>query len=81
MAYLEQLASERIRIKDRIELLFNFRILRTRPFDNWDKRMSAFYSLQLHYYDKVLQDKKTELAAHEEALRLGNFKALLEELT
>ncbi|KPX46981.1 ATP-binding protein, partial [Pseudomonas savastanoi pv. glycinea] len=64
-----------------MELLFNFRILRTRPFDNWDKRMSAFYSLQLHYYDKVLQDKKTELAAHEEALRLGNFKALLEELT
>lgn len=81
MAYLEQLSSERIRIKDRIELLFNFRILRTRPFDNWDKRMSAFYSLQLHYYDKVLQGKKAELAAHEEALRVGNFKALLEELT
>ncbi|MFA1030081.1 ATP-binding protein [Pseudomonas syringae pv. helianthi] len=81
MAYLEHLASERIRIKDRIELLFNFRILRTRPFDNWDKRMSAFYSLQLHYYDKVLQGKKAELAAHEEALRVGNFKALLEELT
>ncbi|MDU8498233.1 AAA domain-containing protein [Pseudomonas syringae] len=81
MAYLEQLASERIRIKDRIELLFNFRVLRTRPFDNWDKRMSAFYSLQLHYYDKVLQGKKAELAAHEEALRVGNFNALLEELT
>ncbi|WP_183138679.1 AAA domain-containing protein [Pseudomonas syringae group genomosp. 3] len=81
MAYLEQLASKRIRIKDRIELLFNFRILRTRPFDNWEKRMSAFYSLQRHYYDKVLQEKRAELAGQEEALRVGNFKALLDELT
>ncbi len=81
MAYLEQLAGERIRIKDRIELLFNFRILRTRPLDNWDKRKSVFYSLQLHYYNKVLLEKRTALANHEEELRVGNFSVLLEELT
>ncbi|RML59529.1 hypothetical protein APX70_01066, partial [Pseudomonas syringae pv. maculicola] len=59
----------------------NFRILRTGKLNDRGKRMSAFYSLQLDYYDKVLQKKKRELSAHEEALRIGNFNALLEELT
>ncbi|WP_297845788.1 AAA domain-containing protein [Pseudomonas sp.] len=81
MAYLAQLADERIRIKDRIELLFNFRILRTKPLDDWDKRKSVFYGLQLHYYDEALLEKKTALAVYQEELRLGNFKVLLEELT
>ncbi|MBM0208988.1 AAA domain-containing protein [Pseudomonas syringae group genomosp. 3] len=81
MAYLPHIPSDRIRIKDRIELLFNFRILRTGKLNDRGKRMSAFYSLQLDYYDKVLQKKKRELSAHEEALRIGNFNALLEELT
>ncbi len=81
MAYLAQLAGERVRIKDRVELLFNFWILRTRPLDDRDKRTSLFYGLQLHYYDKILLEKKTALAVCEEALRRGNFEALLEELT
>ncbi|KPX33548.1 ATP-binding protein [Pseudomonas coronafaciens pv. garcae] len=81
MAYLPRIPGDRIRIKDRIGLLFNFRIVRTRSLKDREKRMSAFYSLQLHYYDAVLQKKKSELSGHEEALRVGNFKALLEELT
>ncbi|WP_230371691.1 AAA domain-containing protein [Paludibacterium denitrificans] len=32
MAYLAHLREQRIRLKDRIELLFNFRIFRTKPF-------------------------------------------------
>ncbi|APC17722.1 helicase [Pseudomonas frederiksbergensis] len=81
MAYLTHLAGGRVRIKDRIELLFNFRILRTRPFDNWEKRKSAFYGLQLHYYDKALQEKRAALASHQQALHMGNYQALLDELT
>lgn len=81
MAYLTHLAGGRVRIKDRIELLFNFRILRIRPFDNREKRKSTFYGLQLHYYDTALQEKKAALASHEQALRLGNYQALLDELT
>ncbi len=81
MAYLQHIAGTRIRIKDRIELLFNFRILRTRPLDNWEKRKAIFYSLQLHYYDKVLAEKRAALNRHEKALRVGNFDALLKELT
>jgi DNA polymerase III delta prime subunit len=81
MAYLAHLAGDRVRIKDRIELLFNFRILRIRPFDNWEKRKSTFYGLQLHYYDKALQEKKGALETVQQTLRLGNYQALLEELT
>ncbi|MCP1499892.1 RecA/RadA recombinase [Pseudomonas migulae] len=81
MAYLTHLGGDRVRVKDRIELLFNFRILRIRPFDNWEKRKSTFYGLQLHYYDKALQERKAALATHQETLRLGNYQALLDELT
>ncbi|MCI3944245.1 RecBCD enzyme subunit RecD [Pseudomonas syringae] len=81
MAYLPRIPGDRIRLKDRIELLFNFRIVRTRPLKDREKRMSAFYNLQLHYYDAVLQKKRSELAVHKETLRVGHFKALLEELT
>lgn len=81
MAYLTHLAGDRVKIKQRIELLLNFRILRIKPFDNRDKRKSTFTGLQLHYYDKALQDRKATLATHEQALRMGNYQALLDELT
>ncbi|MGF6204351.1 very-short-patch-repair endonuclease/RecA/RadA recombinase [Pseudomonas frederiksbergensis] len=81
MAYLTHLAGKRVRIKDRIEMLFNFKILRMKPFDDWAKRKSVFYGLQLHYYDKALLERKAALASHQDALRLGNYEALLEELT
>ncbi|MGJ7515964.1 AAA domain-containing protein [Pseudomonas baetica] len=81
MAYLTHLAGNRVRIRDRIEMLFNFRILRIKPFANREKRTSAFYGLQLHYYDKALQEKKAALVSHQQALKLGNYQALLDELT
>jgi hypothetical protein len=81
MAYLAYLAGNRIRLKDRVELLLKFGILRTKPFDDWEKRKSVIYALQLHYYAKALQDKEAKLAAYREALERGNFKALLDDLT
>lgn len=81
MAYLTHVAGGRIKIRDRIEFLFNFKIIRMQPFDNWAKRQSVFYGLQLHYYDKTLAERGALLAAHQETLRLGNFNMLLEELT
>ncbi|NVZ25974.1 DUF2726 domain-containing protein [Pseudomonas gingeri] len=81
MVYMAHLAESRIRLRDRVELLLNFRILRMKPFDNWDKRQSLIYSLQLHFYEKALQDKKSELASCREVLERGKFKALLDELT
>ncbi|WP_027252941.1 AAA domain-containing protein [Photobacterium halotolerans] len=80
MAYLAHLSENRIRFKDRIELLFNFKILRTNPFNDWEKRKSVIYALQLHYYEKVLRDKESELVTYREVLEHGNFKAQLDDL-
>ncbi|MBN3830910.1 AAA domain-containing protein [Burkholderia sp. Ac-20344] len=80
MAYLSYLAESRIRLKDRLELLLNFKILRAKPFDDWEKRKSVIYALQKHYYERALQEKKSALEAHREALVRGNFDALLDEL-
>jgi len=80
MAYLAHLGERRIRLKDRIELLFNFRIFRTKPFAAEEARLTVFHALQLHYYDEALQTKAAELQACREALARGNFSALLDEL-
>ncbi|MFK4135304.1 AAA domain-containing protein [Pseudomonas luteola] len=80
MAYLTHLGEQRIRLKDRIELLFNFRIFRTKPFAQGDARLSLFHALQMHYYDKALQDTEAELQMCRESLARGNFTALLDEL-
>jgi RecA/RadA recombinase len=81
MAYLTYLDTKRITIKDRIELLLNFRLLRMKPFDDWEKRKSLIYSLQLHYYEKSLQYKKASLAAYQKELEDNSFTALLNDLT
>ncbi|WP_149136817.1 AAA domain-containing protein [Cupriavidus campinensis] len=81
MAYLSHLAGRRIRLRDRIELLFNFKILGTRSISDEEGRQSAFYALQMHYYDKVLREKEAELAKYHESLERGNFQSLLDVLT
>jgi very-short-patch-repair endonuclease/RecA/RadA recombinase len=80
MAYLAYLAEGRIRLKDRVELLLNFKALRMKPFDDWEKRKSVIYALQFHYYEKALQDKKSALAVYRKELEHGNFNSLLDEL-
>ncbi len=81
MAYLAHLGEQSVKLKDRIELLFQFRIFRTKPFTEGEARMAAFHALQMHYYDKSLQDKETELRTCRESLAHANFTALLKELT
>ncbi len=80
MAYLAHLGEERIRFKDRIELLFNFWIFRTKPFAQSDARLAVFHALQMHFYDKMLKDKEAELRACQESLKRGNFEAALQAL-
>ncbi|MDR0672727.1 MAG: AAA family ATPase, partial [Zoogloeaceae bacterium] len=48
MAYLSHLAEKRIRLQDRIALLLNFGIFRTRPFGDENRRRSVIHALQLH---------------------------------
>ncbi|WP_067751092.1 AAA domain-containing protein [Orrella dioscoreae] len=80
MAYLAHLGEQRIRLKDRVELLFNFRIFRAKPFAQGDARLAVFHALQMHFYDKALRDKEVALKACRESLALGHFEALLDEL-
>lgn len=80
MAYLSHLGEQRIRLKDRIELLFSFKIFRTSPFAQ-DMRRSFFHALQIHYYDKALREKEKDLRACRKSLARGNFTDLLEALT
>lgn len=81
MAYVAHLAGNRIRLRDRIEMLLRFRILRMKPFNDGEKRKAVIYALQLHYYEKALEEKQLALAACRETLALGNFKVLQETLT
>ena len=81
MAYLSHLAEKRIRLQDRIALLFNFRIFRTKPFSDGRRRQAVIYALQLHYYDRALLEKEAALAACLASLQRGDFQALLDELT
>ncbi|UJR63229.1 AAA domain-containing protein [Dickeya zeae] len=80
MAYLSYLKDQRIQLKDRIELLFKFRIFRSGPFVPGNARLSFFYALQMHYYDKTLRDKNNALQACRESLARGDFTVLLEKL-
>ncbi|MCG8156157.1 AAA family ATPase [Brenneria goodwinii] len=81
MAYLNYLAARRIAFTDRVRLLLNFRILRVKEMNDWEQRISLIYSLQLHYYEKALQQKKERLASYQKTLQDNNFKALLNHLT
>jgi len=76
MAYLEYLSARKVRVKDRIELLLNFRILRTGPFKNHEKRKAAIYALQLHYYEQAIAHRRALLASCEDILERRNYKAL-----
>jgi len=80
MAYLAHLEEQRIGLKDRIKLLFIFKIFRTKPFAE-DTRPSVMHALQMHYYDKALLEKEKVLQACRESLANANFTALLEALT
>ncbi|WP_240324670.1 AAA domain-containing protein [Trinickia diaoshuihuensis] len=80
MAYLTYLAENRIKLKDRVDLLLNFGIFRTKPFGNAEQRRSAIYALQLEFYEKALREKRAALAVHEQALKEGDFDVLLDEL-
>lgn len=81
IAYLSHLAEKRIKLRDRIALLLNFSIFRTKPFGDDGSRKSAIHALQLHYYNQALREKEAALSACRASLERGDFKALLSELT
>lgn len=80
IAYLSHLGERPIRLKDRIELLFSFGIFRAKPFEK-EFRPSILHALQMHYYDRALQNKEAALGECRESLAQSNFTASLDALT
>ena len=81
LAYLQYLDQRRITFKDRIQLLLNFKIIRTKFISNWQKRQTIFNLLQLAYYDQQLNEKKRLLKRYQERLEQNQFHSLLADLT
>lgn len=81
MAYIHYLSDRRIGLKNRIDLLLNFRILRVKLLNSQEKRQALFTSLQLSYYEKAIQEKQDSLAEYNKLLEAANFSVLLKKLT
>ena len=81
LAYLNYLAERHISFKDRIQLLFYFKILRTKFISDWQKRKTLFYTLQLAYYEQQLHEKNNLLKKYQQRLAANKFESLLADLT
>ncbi|MBS9423814.1 AAA domain-containing protein [Photorhabdus caribbeanensis] len=81
LAYLNYLAMRRISFADRIQLLLNFRIVRTKFLNDWEKRKELIYALQSSYYENMLHQKTKLLDKYKKELQDHNFKQLLNNLT
>lgn len=81
MAYFSYMQDSHVRLKDRVELLFKFKIFRTKFFASREARLAAFFELQVYFYEKILELKKGELEAYEQLLREESFEHLKDRLT
>ena len=81
MAYIHYLSDRRVGLKNRIDLLLNFRILRVKLLKNQEKRLALFTSLQLSYYEKAIREKQNALSEYNEILEMSDFDILLGQLT
>ncbi|EBX0727030.1 helicase [Salmonella enterica subsp. enterica serovar Virchow] len=80
MAYIHYLSDRRIGLKNRIDLLLHFRILKVKPLATHEKRLALFNSLQLSYYEKAIQEKQQSLTEYNKILESSDFDFLLERL-
>ncbi|ELO0596413.1 DUF2726 domain-containing protein [Salmonella enterica] len=81
MAYIHYLSDRRVGLKNRIDLLLNFRILRVKALKNQEKRLALFTSLQLSYYEKAIREKQHALSEYNKILEMSDFDILLGQLT
>lgn len=81
LVHLKHLAQRRISIKDRIQLFFYYKILRTKFINNWKKRNALFYTIQLIYYTNKLHENNELLKKYQQILEQNKFDELLSNLT
>ena len=81
LAYMNFLSPKKLSFKERVRLLLDFRIFRTKFLDIYTERINFMYSLQCYYYEIKLQQKEQQLEMYKNDLKKDNFKQLLEDLT
>lgn len=81
LAYMDYLSQKNFSFKERFRLLLEFRIFRTKFLDTYTERINFTYSLQFHYYEKMLQQKEQQLQKYKNDLKKDHFKQILEDLT
>ncbi|POT57777.1 helicase [Citrobacter amalonaticus] len=81
MAFMQSLTASRIGLRDRLVLLFKFKIIRTAPLNTPEKRQAMFFALQRHYYATRLQQTRETLASHERRLQENDVETLQKSLT
>lgn len=81
LAYMNYLSQKNFSFKERFRLLLEFRIFRTKFLDTYTERINFTYSLQFHYYEKMLQQKKQQLQKYKNDLEKDHFEKTLEALT
>lgn len=80
MAYIHYLSDRRIGLKNRIDLLLNFRILRVKLLNSQEKRQALFTSLQSSYYETAIKEKWDALTEYNKVLKASDVNVLMETL-
>lgn len=80
LAYLNFLQGKRLTLKNKLHLLINFRIFRTKNISSPQKRVSLFYDLQSQFYEQEIILKKKLLQKHLNILERNKFKAGIQDL-
>lgn len=80
MTYIKFLEDKSLTLKDKWNLLLNYKIFRSRFLNNIKDRESFIFSLQLTYYEKILKEKEEEKAELENILKEADFSNELEKL-
>lgn len=79
-AYLKYIEDKALTWKDKWNLLYRFKIFRSRFLDNIQDRENFLFSLQMTYYDKLLAKKEEKKKELEKVLEAVNFEGNLERL-
>jgi len=81
IAYLDYLSAKKIAFKEKIQLLLQFKIIRSQFLCNLQDRNEFIYALQFTYYEKILKEKEEKIKQYEKILKQSNYDKLLDDLT
>ena len=81
MAYIDYLVSKKVSLRDRINLLFQFGMIRSGFLDDLNERRRFVYALQCTYYEKLEEEKRQKVQEYEKLLAECDYDQLLKSLT